>query len=123
MDARIADRSRAFGMTNLRPVLAWMQKRGLFFALVILLVFFSATSQRFMTASNIAVILQQVSVDGLVAIPGAMLILSGYVDLSVGSIAVISAVVFGQAMAAQLGLGLAVIFGIAAGTAWGVFNG
>jgi ribose transport system permease protein len=110
-------------MPHLRPVLEWMQKRGLFFALVILLVFFSLTSQRFMTAPNIAVILQQVAVDGLVAIPGAMLILSGYVDLSVGSIAVLSAVVFGEVMAAQLGLALAVVAALLTGTAWGVFNG
>ena len=91
-------------MAILSPVLGWMQKRGLFFALVILIVFFWATSDRFMTASNITVILQQVAVDGLVAIPGAMLILSGYVDLSVGSVAVLSAVVFGEAMAAHFGL-------------------
>jgi ribose transport system permease protein len=110
-------------MLNLHPILAWMRKQGLLFALIILLIFFTAFSDRFMTAPNIAVILMQVAVDGLVAIPGAMLILSGYVDLSVGSIAVFSAVVFGQAMAAQLGLALAVIFGIVAGTAWGVFNG
>ena len=77
---------RGLRMANLRPVLEWMQKRGLFFALLILVVFFWATSDRFMTASNISVILQQVAVNGLVAIPGAMLILSGYVDLSIGSI-------------------------------------
>src|SRR5580704_16855198 len=100
-------------MLNLHPILAWMRKQGLLFALIIVLIFFTAFSDRFMTAPNIAVILMQVAVDGLVAIPGAMLILSGYVDLSVGSIAVFSAVVFGQAMAAQLGLALAVIFGIA----------
>jgi ribose transport system permease protein len=100
-----------------------MQKRGLFFALVILLVFFWATSDRFMTAANIAVILQQVAVDGLVAIPGAMLILSGYVDLSVGSVAVLSAVVFGEVMAAQLGLVPAILSAILTGTAWGALNG
>ena len=110
-------------MAILSPVLGWMQKRGLFFALVILIVFFWATSDRFMTASNITVILQQVAVDGLVAIPGAMLILSGYVDLSVGSVAVLSAVVFGEAMAAHFGLVPSLVLGIATGTAWGVFNG
>ena len=106
-----------------QPVLEWAQKNGLFFALVILVVFFWATSDRFMTSANISVILQQVSVDGLVAIPGAMLVLSGYVDLSVGSIAVLSSVVFGQATAANFGLGPSLFLGLAAGTAWGAFNG
>jgi ribose transport system permease protein len=105
------------------PFLDWAQRNGLFFALVILIAFFWIASDRFMTSANVAVILQQVSVDGLVAIPGAMLVLSGYVDLSVGSIAVLSAVVFGAAMQADLGLGPSAVFGIAAGTAWGAFNG
>jgi ribose transport system permease protein len=110
-------------MVIVRPALEWLQKQGLLVALLILIVFFWSTSERFMTSANIAVILQQVSVDGLVAIPGAMLVLSGYVDLSVGSIAVLSAVVFGEAMAAKMGLGTAIAFALCAGTAWGALNG
>jgi ribose/xylose/arabinose/galactoside ABC-type transport system permease subunit len=101
----------------------WLQKQGLLIALVVLIVFFWTSSERFMTSSNIAVILQQVAVDGLVAIPGAMLVLAGYVDLSIGSVAVLSAVVFGEAMQAQLGLGPSILLGLGAGTAWGAVNG
>ncbi|MBV9247595.1 MAG: ABC transporter permease [Methylobacteriaceae bacterium] len=110
-------------MSIARPLQEWAQRNGLFFALVILIVFFWITSERFMTSANVAVILQQVSVDGIIAIPGAMLVLSGYVDLSVGSLAVLSAVIFGEAMQAGLGLAPSVILGLAAGTGWGAFNG
>jgi ribose transport system permease protein len=106
-----------------RLLLNWAQRNGLFFALVLLVLFFWLSSDRFMTGANIAVILQQVSVEGLIAIPGAMLVLSGFVDLSIGSVAVLSAVVFGEAMQAGLGLAPSVLFGLAAGTLWGAFNG
>jgi len=106
-----------------RALIEWAQRNGLFFALVILFVFFWLASDRFMTTANIAVVLQQVSVVGLIAIPGAMLVLSGYVDLSVGSIAVLAAVTFGKAMELQLGLAASVVLGLLAGTAWGVLNG
>jgi ribose/xylose/arabinose/galactoside ABC-type transport system permease subunit len=101
----------------------WLQKQGLLIALVVLVVFFWTSSERFMTSSNMTVILQQVAVDGLIAIPGAMLVLAGYIDLSIGSVAVLSSVVFGEAMQAQLGLGPSVLLGLATGTAWGALNG
>ena len=105
------------------PVLAWSQRNGLFFALAIMIVFFSLASERFLTPENISVILQQVAVVGIIAVPGAMLVLAGYVDLSVGSIAVFAATIFGKSMEAGLGLPLALLFGLGAGTAWGVLNG
>jgi ribose/xylose/arabinose/galactoside ABC-type transport system permease subunit len=108
---------------SLRPLLGWAQRNGLFFALVILIAVFSMMSGRFLTIPNFTVILLQVAVIGIVAVPGAMLVLAGYVDLSVGSIAVLAAVVFGQAMEWGVGLPVALLIGVGAGAAWGVFNG
>src|SRR5262249_9552032 len=51
------------------------------------------------------------------------LVLANFVDLSVGSIAVLSSVIFGQAMQAELGLGPACALGMVIGTLWGVLNG
>jgi ribose/xylose/arabinose/galactoside ABC-type transport system permease subunit len=105
------------------PLLSWAQRNGLFFALIAMIAFFALSSERFFTSANAKVILQQVSVVGIIAIPGAMLVLSGFVDLSVGSIAVLSSVIFGQAMQGELGLGPALVLGLLAGTGWGVLNG
>lgn len=99
------------------PVLAWSQRNGLFFALVIMTVFFSLYSERFLTPQNISVILQQVAVVGIIAVPGAMLVLAGYVDLSVGSIAVFAATIFGKSMEAGLGSHLRCCLGWALGQA------
>jgi ribose transport system permease protein len=102
--------------------LEWAQKNGLFFALVALVLLFSLTTQHFATAANAKVILMQVALVGMMAVPAAMLILSGYVDLSVGGIMVLSAVVFGMCMQAGTGLPIAIAVAFAAAILWGVFN-
>ncbi|HXF21181.1 MAG TPA: hypothetical protein VN597_12035, partial [Streptosporangiaceae bacterium] len=66
--------------------LASAQGGGLFVALVIMSLYFSTATDSFFTRSNILVVLEQVSVLGMVAVPGAMLLVSGNLDLSVGSV-------------------------------------
>jgi ribose/xylose/arabinose/galactoside ABC-type transport system permease subunit len=100
------------------------QAGGLLVALLVMSAIFTATSGPFLTQSNLLTILLQVSVVGLVAIPGAMLVLTGYVDLSVGSVAVLSAAVFGQmAKVAGLPLAPAITIALLVGAAWGLLNG
>src|SRR5689334_6875748 len=89
--------SRSFRSTgSYRTFMGWAQRNGLFFALIILIALFSVIGKNFLSINNFLVILQNVSVVGLLAIPGAMLILSGYVDLSIGSMAVFAAVMMGM---------------------------
>ena len=66
--------------------LASAQGGGLFVALVLLSLYFSVATGSFFTRSNILVVLEQISVLGIVAVPGAMLLVSGNLDLSVGSV-------------------------------------
>jgi ribose transport system permease protein len=106
-----------------QQILSWTQRNGLFFALILLVAIFSFASSRFLTVPNITVILLQNAVIGLIVVPGAMLILCGLVDLSVGSIAVLGAVVFGQAMESNLGLPVSMMLGLGVGVLWGAFNG
>jgi ribose transport system permease protein len=101
----------------------WAQRNGLLFALLILIAIFSLMSGRFLTVSNFTVILLQDAVIGIIAVPVAMLILAGFIDLSVGSVAVLSAVVFGQAMSAGFGVTASVLIGLAVGAGWGALNG
>jgi len=100
------------------------QSGGLFVALIALSAFFTANSARFLTTNNIKVILLQVALVGIVAIPGAMLLLSGYLDLSVGSVAVLAAAVFGEMAKIQhTSVGVAVVLALVVGAAWGALNG
>jgi ribose transport system permease protein len=99
------------------------QSGGLFVALIVMSLIFSSTSSNFFTRSNLNVVLLQVSIVGLVAIPGAMLVLSGYVDLSVGSVAVLGVAVFGtMSKLHHQPLWVCIVVALAAGGAWGTMN-
>lgn len=106
-----------------RAFMGWAQRNGLFFALIALIALFSVIGKNFLTVNNFIVILQNVSVVGLIAIPGAMLILSGYVDLSIGSMAVFAAVVMGMVFEAGYPWWVAFLAGLATGPAWGLLAG
>ncbi|MDX6631786.1 MAG: fructose transport system ATP-binding protein [Gaiellales bacterium] len=100
------------------------QSGGLLVALIVLCAFFTTRSSNFLTHSNFNVILLQVAIVGLVAVPGAMLVLSGYVDLSVGSVAVLGVAVFGSlSKVHHQSVLVAAIGAILVGAAWGLMNG
>lgn len=101
----------------------WAQQNGMFFALLLMCGFFAVRSDDFLTATNLQVIAIQSATVALMALPGAMLVLSGYVDLSVGSLMVLAAAVFGQAFDAGMGVGPALIVGLGAAALWGALNG
>jgi ribose transport system permease protein len=109
--------------THARNVVGWAQRNGLFFALVFLVLGFSLASPYFLTRANISVIVSLVAVTGIIAVPGAMLLLCGYVDLSVGSIAVLAAIAFGEFYSYGMGIGAATALALVVGTACGVLNG
>jgi ribose transport system permease protein len=100
------------------------QSGGLFLALLLLGVFFSSSSSEFLTSSNFSVILLQAAPVGLIAIPAGMLLLAGYIDLSVGAVAWLCAGCFGL-LSADLGWALApaMLGAILVGMAWGTMNG
>jgi ribose/xylose/arabinose/galactoside ABC-type transport system permease subunit len=100
------------------------QGGGLFVALVGLGCYFTVASPAFLTRSNLTVVLLQVSILGMVAVPGAMLLVSGGLDLSVGSVAGLSAASFGEfSQIFHLPLGWSIILALAVGATWGLCNG
>jgi ribose transport system permease protein len=100
------------------------QGGGLWVALIALSLYFSWSTGSFFTQSNLLVVLEQVSVLGMVAVPGAMLLVSGNLDLSVGSVGGLSAATFGE-FAKVFGwpIWLAFLGALAVGAAWGTMNG
>ena len=106
------------------PRLGAAQGGGLWVALILLSLYFSWTTGSFFTQSNLLVVLEQVSVLGMVAVPGAMLLVSGNLDLSVGSVAGLAAAMFGE-FNKVFGwpLLLSFIGALAVGAAWGTMNG
>jgi fructose transport system permease protein len=95
-------------------------------AIIILLAVmaFGVIANNFMTASTLSLILKQVTVVGIIAIAQTIVILTAGIDLSVGAILVISAMVMGRLMTLQdIPFYLAIPAGLAIGTIMGGING
>ncbi len=80
--------------------------------------------ERFFQPFNLSLILQQVTVIGVVGIAQTLIILTAGIDLSVGAIMVLSCVIMGQlAVVSGLPAPLAVMIGLCAGGFMGFING
>jgi fructose transport system permease protein len=85
---------------------------------------FGLIANNFMTASTLSLILKQVTVVGIIAIAQTIVILTAGIDLSVGAMLVISAMVMGRMTTLQdIPFYLAIPAGMAIGMAMGAFNG
>jgi ribose transport system permease protein len=96
------------------------QKILAFASLIVLLVFFSVASPNFLQTSNILAILQATSVNGVLAIAATLVIITGGIDLSVGTLMTFTAVIAGVVLTFW---GMAMPFGIVAAIAAGATCG
>jgi fructose transport system permease protein len=92
--------------------------------LLIMVVVFSLLTPRFLQASNLSLIVQQVMVVGTLAIGQTIIILTAGVDLSVGAIMILATVTMGK-LSAEVGLPglIALPLGVLLGLAAGMLNG
>jgi ribose transport system permease protein len=92
--------------------------------LVLLIILVSLLSPYFLTVRNILNVLRQVSIVAIVAVGMTYVIITGGIDLSVGSVAALSGVITGVFLKnVGVGLFLSISLGIIAGVLCGVFNG
>ena len=94
------------------------------FALLVLVVIFSLTTDNFFTTRTLTAILTQLPGLTIVTIGMTLVLISGGIDLSVGSIVALSSAVIGVALTVfELPLPVAAVMGIAAGGCVGLVNG
>lgn len=108
-----------------KPASGAQQKLLAFASLIALLVFFSVASPNFLQTSNILAILQATSVNGVLAIAATLVIITGGIDLSVGTLMTFCAVMAGviltyAGMPLVLGVVGAIFVGVICGTVSGV---
>lgn len=97
---------------------------GVIAALALLTAFFYALEPAFMSPRNIRAILNVVSFVGIIAIGQTILLVAGEFDLSVGSVAGLSAVVAAKLMTAlALPVPIALLGGLGTGIFLGLVNG
>lgn len=83
---------------GVQAALAWLDRRAPLVSLFILVVLLSLRSERFLTPINLRSIGQQVAAPAMVALGETFVIISGGIDLSVGSVLALSGVIAGQCM-------------------------
>ncbi|MEN9432584.1 MAG: hypothetical protein RLZZ422_173 [Pseudomonadota bacterium] len=89
-----------------------------------ILVFYLIVGDRFLSAFNLSLVLQQVVIVGMLGAAQTLVILTAGIDLSVGAIMVLSSVVMGR-FAIDYGMpsGIALLFGLMVGAICGGING
>jgi len=100
------------------------QKLFAFAGLIVLLVGFSLASPNFMQTANMIAILQATSVNGVLAIAATVVIISGGIDLSVGTLMTFCAVIGGvlltnMGLPIYIGVPGAILAGLASGALTG----
>jgi len=95
-----------------------------FSGLIALVVVFSIASPNFLQTANILAVLQATSVNGVLAIAATLVIITGGIDLSVGTMMTFCAVIAGVLLTfSGLPLPIGVVGAILAGTASGLVSG
>lgn len=113
--ARLIGAATGFLRRNLHNV-------GLPLAVFLLAVLFSMTSEFFLTVQNLRNVGLQAAALAAVSFGQTLVILTGGLDLSVGSIVALVSVVSALAMV-ELGIPLGILVGLSAGVAVGLING
>jgi ribose transport system permease protein len=96
---------------------------GIFVGFLLMLVVFGLSSKYFFTVENLLNIAKQSSIIAVIAFGMTLVIISGGIDLSVGSVVALSAVVMATLMKKGVAPVLAVALGFGVGIAAGLLNG
>lgn len=110
-------------LKNKKNVGALLGEYGAFIALALLVIVLSIIEPNFRTASNLMGLLRQASFNGLIAFGMTLVILSDGIDLSVGSVFALSAIICAELLMSGMNAVLAVLIALAAGTALGAISG
>jgi ribose/xylose/arabinose/galactoside ABC-type transport system permease subunit len=102
---------------------AFLRRFGLLLVFLLLALGLSLLSNRFLQITNLMNILRQASINGIVSVGMTLVILTGGIDLSVGSMLALSAVISASMMKGGMPVGLAILAALGTGITLGVING
>ena len=100
-----------------------LQKLAALGGLLLLIVIFSFTSDSFFSVNNIMTVGLQTSTIAFIGIGVTCVILTGGIDLSIGSIVALSGVAAGLAVNAGMPVSMGLLLGVLTGSACGLVNG
>jgi ribose/xylose/arabinose/galactoside ABC-type transport system permease subunit len=110
-------------VTTARLHLRATRQLGTCAGLVVLCLLLWAATPHFLTVSNLLNVLEQTSINAIVAVGMTLVIISGGIDLSVGSVLAVSGIALARALEAGLPAPLAIGIGLVVGSSCGLLNG
>src|SRR5574338_1640503 len=102
---------------------AFMKRFGLLLVYFILTVGLSLLSDRFLTSSNQINIFRQATINGMISVGMTLVILTAGIDLSVGSVLALSAVIGADILKRGIPVPVAVLAALGVGALAGLVNG
>ena len=108
---------------NNKKLASHIQDFGALIALVLLVVVIGVISPEFRTLSNFLSLLRQSSINGFIAFGMTCVILTGGIDLSVGSVLALSTALCAGFITNGVPVGLAMVLALIIGTALGAVSG
>lgn len=102
---------------------SFLQKLGPVIGLILIVVIISVMSPNFLTLNNLLNVLRQVSINALIAFGMTFVILTGGIDLSVGSILALTGAVTAGFLASGMDPMFAMFLGLILGAILGAING
>jgi erythritol transport system permease protein len=124
-------RPNRLAVSSARMVLLLLRARA-GVVLVLLIVLFSALAPSFLTANNLAILSKHVAISAILAIGMTFVVLTGGIDLSVGSVAGLAGMVAGYVLTQGVSFGgslryppvfIAIVAALAIGLVVGLVNG
>lgn len=100
-----------------------LRSYGILIAFVLISAVMTLLSPVFLTVTNILNIVRQSSIYGIMAVGMTFVILTGGIDLSVGSILAIAGAIAAGSVRAGMGLEVAILAALAVGLGFGLVNG
>ncbi|MDC7287274.1 ABC transporter permease [Blautia schinkii] len=110
-------------MTKNKDMGKIIREFGLVFVVLFIIILMSFLSPVFMTKNNIMNIIRQISINGILAVGMTFIILTGGIDLSVGSLVAITSVISGSLLEGGMNWILAAIIGVGVSVIFGILNG
>ena len=98
-------------------------KFGIAFALLVICTFLSIASSNFLTVENIINVLRQVSINGILAIGMTFVVITGGIDLSVGSLVAFSGVIAASFIRGGYSIWTAIALAVTASLILGFISG
>jgi ribose transport system permease protein len=101
----------------------WIKRFLPFVSLTLLVVLIALLEPKFLSSGNLAGVARQIAVITIMAVGMTMVMVSGGIDLSVGSVMALAGIAGALALAAGLPVILGIMISVAAGAACGLING